>query len=207
MLHVKLIGLTQGLEDGPEPERLIARAGRVCYKSVKRGEFENFIEARIRDGHDSVLEHVSLTFEISGISRACMSQLTRHRIASFSVESQRRVGAEDTDFVIPPSISGNPSALKIFTEATNVSFAAYKLLREMGVRKEDSRFVLPSAVTTTLVVTMNVRSLRHLFSVRLGKGAQWEIRMLAERMLEVAHRAVPSAFEDLYMRYISGKDY
>jgi len=194
MFHVKLIAMTQCLEDGPEPERLITHAGRVCYKSVKQGDFDNFIRARIREGHDSILEHVSLTFEISGISRACMSQLTRHRIASFSVESQRRVSADNIDFVIPPGISGNPSALKVFTDAVNVSVAAYRLLREMGVRKEDSRFVLPSAAETKLTVTMNIRSLRHFFNVRLSKGAQWEIRALAGRMLEIAHRAIPAAF-------------
>ena len=124
MLHVQLIAITRYLEDDGKPERLIARAGRVCYKSTKQGDLDKFIQARIREGHNSILEHASLTFEISGISRACLAQLTRHRIASFSVESQRRVNAEDAAFVIPPSIASNPSALKIFTDATNASTAA-----------------------------------------------------------------------------------
>ena len=207
MLHVQLIAITKYLEDDGKPERLIARAGRVCYKSTKQGDLDKFIQARIRDRHHSILEHASLTFEISGISRACLAQLTRHRIASFSVESQRRVSAEDATFVIPPSIASNPSALKIFTDAMDASTTAYKLLRELGVKKEDSRFILPLATETHLVMTQNVRALRGFFETRLRGGSQWEIRLLAERMLEIAYRVIPSAFEDMYTVYVKGKEY
>ena len=207
MLHVRLIALTQYLEDDGKPERLIARAGRVCYKSSKQGDLDKFIQARIRDRHHSILEHINLTFEISGISRACLAQLTRHRIASFSVESQRRVSAEDATFVIPPSIASNPSALKIFTDAMDASTVAYKRLRELGIRKEDSRFCLPLSTETRLVMTQNVRALRGFFETRLRGGSQWEIRLLAERMLEIAYRVIPSAFEDMYTIYVKGKEY
>ena len=207
MLHVQLIAITKYLEDDGKPERLIARAGRVCYKSTKQGDLDKFIQARIRDGHLSILEHIGLTFEIEGISRNCSHQLVRHRHGSYSQESQRRVSAEDVTFVVPPSITSNPSALKIFTEATNASVAAYKLLRELGVKKEDCRFVLPSAAETKLVMSMNIHAMRDFFRTRLSGGAQWEIRLLAERMLEIAYRVIPSAFEDMYTMYVKGKEY
>lgn len=205
MIHVDLIAITQGV-NGESPESIIARAGRVCYKSASEGKFDKFITARIREGHLSVMEHVQLTFEISGISRSCLAQLTRHRIASYSVQSQRRVDMRDVRFVTPPSIRGDPLAEAIFTNAVDRSLDSYRELREIGVRKEDSRFVLPISAETKLVMSANIRSLRHFFEVRCDGGAQWEIRTLAERMLEVAYRAVPAAFEDLHTRFIKGKD-
>ena len=207
MLSVKLIGATRHLEGEGKPEELIARAGRVCYKSEKRGELDKFIRARIRQGHSSILEHVQLTFEISGISRACLAQLARHRIASYSVESQRRVDATDTKFITPPSMRANSEAMEIFNEVTSAAIVAYEALRGLGVKKEDSRYVLPTAAEMKLVMSMNVRSLRNFFETRLGGGAQWEIRALAVEILRLAYKEIPSAFEDLYTVYVKGIEY
>jgi thymidylate synthase (FAD) len=206
MINVKLIAITQGIKS-ESPENIITKAGRVCYDSKASGRFDDFITARIRDGHTSVLEHIQFTFEISGISRSCLAQLTRHRIASFSVQSQRRVDMSDARFVVPPSIRGNHTAEAIFTDAIEHSRTAYTKLRELGIRKQDCRFVLPISAETKLAMSANVRSLRHFLEVRCDGGAQWEIRTLAERMLQVAYRKMPAAFEDLYVKYIKGKDY
>ncbi len=207
MIRVKLVAITRCIEDDSSPQDLITVAGRICYASEKVGDAEAFVEARIRECHAWILEHANLCFEVRGNSRACSHQLVRHRIASFSQESQRRVGIDDARFVTPPSIWGNPSAKKIFSEAIEDAVGAYERLREIGIRKEDCRFLLPNAAETTLLVTMNVRSLRNFFEVRLGKGAQWEIRGLAEMMLRISYKEVPAAFEDMYTRYIKGKDY
>ena len=210
MLHVKLIGMTWYLGEegeGPEPERLLARAGRVCYASEKKGELEDFIRSRIRQKHFSLLEHCQLAFEISGISRVTSHQLVRHRIASYSQASQRFIDMSSADFVVPPSIQGSNPARAIFNEATRVALAAYEELRALGIKKEDCRFVLPNATKTTLVMSMNIRSIRNLVEVRLGGGSQWEIRELVEEILTVSRRAIPSAFEDLYTMYVMGKEF
>lgn len=205
MINVTLVAITKHLDEDESPEALIARAGGVCYKSEERDDLENFVRTRVKQKHLSVTEHVALTFEIGGVSRACLAQLDR--IGSYSVESQRRVGMRGAKFVVPPSIMGNPAALEIFNKSVASTVSAYSALRELGVKKQDSRFVLPLATETKLVMTMNLRALRLLFQTRLGGGSQWEIRTLAERMLEIAYRAVPSAFEDLYTVYVKGKDY
>ncbi len=207
MISVKLIAATKHLGEDESIEALIARAGRVCYKSEKKGDLEGFIRARLRQGHLSLFEHAQLTFEISGISRACSHQLVRHRIASYSQMSQRYVGMEDIGFITPPSIAGQVAARKVFNEAIEAATSAYKALRELGVLKEDCRFILPIATETKLVMSMNIHALRKFFQTRLGGGAQWEIRLLAERILEIAYKKVPSAFEDLYTIYVKGKEY
>ncbi len=207
MISVRLIAATKHLGEDESIEALIARAGRVCYKSEKKGDLEKFIRARIRQKHFSILEHSQLTFEISGISRACSHQLVRHRIASYSQMSQRYVDMEDVGFITPPSIAGQVASKKIFNEALEAATSAYKALRELGVQKEDCRFVLPIATETKLVMSQNIRALRGFFQTRLGGGAQWEIRLLAERMLEIAYKKVPSAFEDLYTIYVKGMEY
>ena len=209
MIDVKLIGMTQYLcsDNDGDPIQLIARAGRVCYKSSSQGKADDFVRARIRQKHFSVTEHIQMTFEISGISRTASHQLVRHRIASYSMESMRYVGMENAKFVTPPSISQSTVAKKIFNEAVFSSTSFYKQLRELGIKKEDCRFVLPLATETKLVMSMNIHSLRRLFQTRLSGGAQWEIRLLAERMLEIAYKKVPSAFEDLYTIYVKGKEY
>lgn len=189
-----------------DPEHLIATAGRVCYRSSGTND-EKFVRSRVKEGHESIIEHATITFVISGISRACSHQFVRHRIASYSQESQRYVDMSDPEFVIPPSIEGheNEFAKMLWVAALDYVSDVYRKLREMGVRKEDARYLLPNATATKLVVTMNFRSLRNFFKVRCDKAAQWEIREVALEMLRLAYLLAPSVFEDLYTEFSEGE--
>jgi len=126
----------------------------------------------------------------------------RHRIASYSQESQRYVDMSDPAFVVPPAIADNADALAIWDTFVEQAKVAYQKLREQGIRKEDSRFLLPNAAATRLVMTMNFRSLRHFFEVRCKKDAQWEIRDVALEMLRQMHAVAPAVFGDLYERFL-----
>ncbi len=201
-MRVRIIGVTHALFDSENPETLLEHAGRTCYRSESRGEPGRFLSARVREGHESLIEHASATFEISGISRACSHQLVRHRIASYSQESQRYVDMAEPVFVVPLSVADNPEASAIWNDFMDRVAETYSRLRQVGVRKEDARFVLPNAAATRIIVTMNFRSLRHFFSVRCERAAQWEIRGLAVEMLRKVHPVAPSVFDDLYERYI-----
>jgi thymidylate synthase (FAD) len=201
-MHVEVLGLTEYVAgDGP-PEALLEHAGRVCYQSEARGQPGRFLRARIREGHESIIEHASITFEISGISRACSHQLVRHRIASYSQESQRYVDMVAPEFVVPPSVREDPEAQAVWDEFMARVGDVYRELRALGVRKEDARFVLPNATATRIIVTMNFRALRHFISVRCDKAAQWEIRALALEMLRKAHALAPAVFQDLYQEFV-----
>jgi len=202
-VHVEIIGVTSYPQHDDGTEALLEHAGRACYRSESKGRPGKFLQARIREGHESLIEHASVTFDISGISRACSHQLVRHRIASYSQESQRYVDMSNPEFVVPPSVDRDPEAQAIWDEFIAQVADTYHRLRELGVRKEDARFVLPNATATRIIVTMNFRSLRHLFSVRCDKAAQWEIRELALEMLRQVHEIAPSVFGDLYERYLA----
>ena len=193
---VELLAITQDLHGDGTPEALLEHAGRVCYRSDSHGNPGAFIAARIRAGHESNIEHASATFEISGISRACSHQLVRHRIASYSQESQRYVDMSDPALVIPDAIADDPHARAVWDDFAKKVKSTYEELRELGVLKEDARFVLPNAAATRIIVTMNFRELRHFFTVRLHPAAQWEIRELAQRMLELVRPYAPSVFTD-----------
>ncbi|HNT75327.1 MAG TPA: FAD-dependent thymidylate synthase [Anaerolineae bacterium] len=193
-MQVELIALTQYLRGGGTPEELVEHAGRVCYRSESRGNPAAFIRARLRDGHESIIEHASATFEISGISRACSHQLVRHRLASYSQESQRYVTMSDPDMVTPDAVRDNPQAQAVWDELMEHVKGAYEQLREAGVPKEDARFVLPNAAATRLVVTMNFRELLHFFRLRIAPEAQWEIRRAAVAMLELLAPRAPAVF-------------
>lgn len=201
-MQVELIAVTKYLRGNGTPEELLEHAGRVCYRSESRGEPGKFLQARIREGHESLIEHANLTFEISGVSRACTHQLVRHRLASYSQESQRYVSLSDPDFVVPPSIARNPAVRQIWDDLTRRMKDAYRDLRELGIKKEDARFLLPHATATRIVVTMNCRELRHFFRVRCNRAAQWEIRALAKEMLKLAYPVAPSVFQDLYTEFV-----
>jgi thymidylate synthase (FAD) len=201
-MQVKIIGVTDFGQDGTTPEALLEHAGRACYRSEPRGEPGRFLRSRIREGHESIIEHASVTFEIDGISRACSHQLVRHRIASYSQESQRYVDMSDPEFVVPPSVAGNPEAMVVWDEFMVHVAQTYHRLRELGARKEDARFVLPNASSTRIIVTMNFRSLRHFFAVRCEKAAQWEIRELGLEMLRQVHALAPSVFGDQFERFL-----
>ena len=197
-MNVRLIAITHSLERQGNPQDLLEHAGRVCYHSTKRGEAGRFLQNRIREGHESIIEHASLSFEVSGISRACSHQLVRHRLASFSQESQRYVDMSGAEWVVPPTISENPQALTVWEAALASLHEAYQHLRELGIPKEDARFLLPNATQTRLIVTMNLRELRHVCRLRISPQAQWEIREVAIRMLRLAHEAAPDVFTDLW---------
>jgi thymidylate synthase (FAD) len=204
-MKVELIAVTKYLRGNGTPEELLEHAGRVCYRSEKRGGAANFLQARIREGHESIIEHASATFEISGISRACSHQLVRHRIASYSQESQRYVDLSDPNLVVPPGVAQSPEAMRIWDDLTGRMKRAYRDLRELGARKEDARFLLPNATATRIVVTMNFRELRHFFRIRCDRAAQWEIRALAQEILRLTYQVAPSVFQDLYLKFI-GED-
>lgn len=197
-MQVELIAITRYLRGNGTPEELLEHAGRVCYRSEPKGSPGKFLMARVREGHESLIEHASATFEISGVSRACTHQLVRHRIASYSQESQRYVDLSNPEYVIPPSVAKDPAAMAVWRQATEGLSEAYRTLRERGIFKEDARFLLPNATATRIVVTMNFRSWRHFIKERgLNRAAQWEIREVANRILDILYEQAPSVFEDL----------
>lgn len=186
-----------------DPEHVIAEAGRICYRSSGKDDGK-FVKARIKDGHESIIEHASITFVISEISRACSHQIVRHRLASYSQESQRYVDMADAGFVLPPSIENNENDFVMLYWKAAMDYMAdiYKRLREIGVNKEDARYILPNATATRLVVTMNFRELRHFIKVRCSKAAQWEIRDVAMEMLDIAYTIAPNVFADLHEEFV-----
>lgn len=196
-MHVELIAITRYLRGNGTPEELLEHAGRVCYRSVSHGDPGQFLRARIREGHESLIEHASATFEISGLSRAASHQLVRHRIASYSQESQRFVDMSNPEWVLPPAIAEDPEAHRVWERFAEEVTRAYRALRQLGVRKEDARFVLPNATATRIVVTMNFRELLHVFRLRISPEAQWEIRALCVKMLELIYPHAPNVFGPL----------
>ena len=196
-LSVKLLAYT------PTPERIVAAAARCCYSNDDPDKLlENMTDEKaaafinkLNDlGHQSPLEHVSFTFAISGVSRALLAQITRHRIASFSVRSQRYCGFQSADFITPPSIK-NAGIKPIFDAGLNQAKSNYDELINSGIAKEDARMVLPNASSTSMVVTMNARELLHFFSLRCCTRAQWEIRALANEMVKLVKAAAPNLFK------------
>lgn len=184
----------------PDPEKLIELAGRVAYQSfhrIKEGSEKDFVRMIRKSGHHSVLEHAYATFRISGISRACSHQLVRHRLCSFTQKSQRYVDERSFSYVVPPSIAENPQAKEIFVEFMENARMVYSKLKDLGIKNEDARFVLPNAAETEIVLTANFRELRHIISLRKNESSQWEIRQVAEKMLEILKKHAPTAFEDL----------
>lgn len=204
----------------PNPEKVVAAAAKLCYSNADSIEtlmdgltdeaVAKFIKHLSNMGHQSPVEHVSFTFGIEGVSRALLAQLTRHRLASYSVQSQRYVGMKGFSYVTPPAIKNDPKLDVLFTEAMTMQDRVYEVLQkklsekyvENGVNKpsadkianEDARFVLPNAATTRMIVTMNARSLLHLFELRCCNRAQWEIRELAEEMLKLVYPVAPNLF-------------
>ena len=192
--QVELLAITENAE------MVIEESGRTCYLSFdKMGEdsTKRFIRMIVKSGHHSVLEHASATFRIKGGSRSFTHQIVRHRMASFSQQSQRYVSEEQFHIVTPPSIRENDEALALYNECMETCRQAYRKLKEMEIRKEDARFVLPNAVESEIVVTANFREWRHIISLRKGKGAQWEIREISRLILEILAKKAPTVFEDL----------
>lgn len=183
----------------PNPEKLIEEAGRTCYLSLDRMTDEsekNFIRGCIRRGHHSILEHASASFRILGVSRAFTHQLVRHRLASFSQQSQRYVDEKSFNYIIPGEIAGNPEAAAIYREFIDRTRESYARLRELGIKKEDARFILPNAAESQIVFSANFRELRSIFALRLERSAQWEFRKVCMQMLKILQREAPSVFGD-----------
>lgn len=194
------------------PEKTIALAAKMCYsasdiaelkKGVDESDTEKFIRKIVSLGHLSCLEHVCFTFGIEGVSRSFLAQITRHRIASFSVQSQRYVSkTQDMNYIIPPKIAElGKDAIKKYEGQMAVAAAWYKewqalLGGEGESANEDARFVLPNAAETKMVVTMNARELLHFFSLRCCNRAQWEIRDAAWKMLAAVKKVAPVLFEN-----------
>ena len=199
----------------PNPDELVAAAARLCYKDVSAADLlsdeghnlsHKLIADLFRSGHTSTFEHVSFTFGIDGLSRVASHKLVRHRLASFSQQSQRYVKmTPDPDaVVIPPSVLSNPEALSVFQECVRQSQEAYSRLITLGIPKEDARFILPHGHSTRLVLTMNARELHHFFSLRLCRRAQWEIHELARNMLALCREKAPVLFEKAGPKCIFG---
>ena len=199
------------LRHTPEPEEVVAMAAKLCYspanvedlkEKIETKDQAAFVEKLATIGHLSPIEHVSFTFGIEGISRACSHQLVRHRVASYSQQSQRYVREDAFDYIIPPSIKQYAEAVKEFERFMADAQARYtavlKRLEERGFKGEagnqDARYLLPNAAETKIVVTMNARELLHFFRVRCCNRAQWEIRAMAERMLGLVKQAAPTIF-------------
>ena len=178
------------------PELLIERAARTCYRSnykVCQGSAERIIKACIKMGHESVLEHASAAFLIN-CSRACSHQLVRHRMASYSQESQRYINFEDFNYYEPEMTGEQATSYDAFMK---VCRDYYKALVRSGMNPEDARYILPNACMSEIVVTMNFRELRHFFKLRCDDHAQKEIRDIAKCMLKAMMFNAPSVFEDL----------
>ena len=188
----------------PDPERAIATAARLCYAPVGAKELletmspeqeDHVLNTILNSGHFSTLEHASFTFAIDGVSRALTHQLVRHRLASYNQQSQRYVKyGNGIETVKPHSVRDNPQAEDVFDAAIAAATDAYKKLLELGIPAEDARFLLPNAAETKIVVTMNARELLHFFNHRCCNRAQWEIREMAWRMLELVRPIAPRVF-------------
>lgn len=189
----------------PDPELAVALAARLCYSPATIGdlrerlsgrEIRGFLEKILSLGHQSVLEHASFTFGIEGISRVTTHQLVRHRVASFSQQSQRYVSHKEMfDVVIPPKVAANPLMAERFAAQAREVHRLYGEMVEAGIPAEDARYILPNATETKIMVTMNARELLHFFRLRCCERAQWEIRAMAVEMLKLVKAVAPVIFE------------
>lgn len=186
----------------PNAEKLIEEAGRTCYLSLERiaeGTEKSFIRNCIKRGHHSILEHGSASFRITGASRAFTHQLVRHRLASFSQQSQRYVDEAGFNYVIPDAILADAEAARAFREFMARAEETYRFLRDRGMKKEDARFVLPNASESQIVFSANFRELRAIFRLRLDRNAQWEIRRVCADMLKLLQAEAPAVFGDFIL--------
>ena len=213
----------------PNPEQVVAAAARLCYsdshidtllEGMTPEKSRDFVRKLAAMGHESPTEHVSFTFGIEGVSRSLLAQITRHRIASYSVQSQRYVRLEQFEYVTPTEVEQEEEGTEAFRQAMEQAGEEYRriaaLLKDGHIRRltaqgmdektaarqaeklaiEDARFVLPNACTTKMIVTMNARSLANFFRHRCCNRAQWEIRALAEEMLRLVSQVAPALFEN-----------
>ena len=195
-MKVTLLACTQNAD------AICAAAGNSCYSESSSADIlgnidsEKVISRIVGMGHHSVIEHAVFTFSVEGVSRALTHQLVRHRVASFSQQSQRYVSMDFASYVKPHTVESDPEASKVFDDAMEAIWEAYGRLEEMGIPPEDARYLLPNGCTTNITITMNARELLHFFSLRCCNRAQWEIREMADRMLEICREQSPVIFRD-----------
>lgn len=192
---VKLLAYT------PDADRVCAAAARSCYSEKPSGTLVETMKnpgkmlmGVVSMGHHSVIEHAVFTFSIEGVSRSLTHQLVRHRIASFSQQSQRYVSINEPTYVTPEAIENNPEAKKLYDDLMLQIWDTYGKLENLGILAEDARYVLPNGCTTNITVTMNARELMHFFKLRCCRRAQKEIRDMADEMLRQCKAACPVIF-------------
>jgi thymidylate synthase (FAD) len=182
-------------------DAICAAAGKSCYSERPSADLletevpEKTLGKIVGMGHHSVIEHAVFTFSVEGVSRALTHQLVRHRVASFSQQSQRYVPMKDPSYVVPETVRNNPEAFALYEGTMERIWEAYRELSE-AVPAEDARYLLPNGCTTNITITMNARELLHFFSLRCCERAQWEIRDLAEKMLILCRDVSPTIFAD-----------
>ena len=231
MIKVELLAHT------PEPEKIISAAAKLCYSSssidgildgLTKENTDKFINMLLGLGHESPIEHVTFTFGIEGVSRSLLAQFTRHRIASYSVKSQRYVNEGKFEFITPPEIANTPEAAEIYARAMEQDVENYNkladILKEKHIKTltdsgmdlkeaekkaekmaiEDARYVLPNACETKMVATLNARSLVNFFHHRCCERAQWEIRECADKMLMLVKEVAPTLFKHAGPPCVSG---
>ena len=187
-IKVRLLAYT------PNPTQLAIVAAGICVGSEGT---EKGLIAAIKSGHESVLEHINYTFLIEDVSRAFLAQITRHRIASFSVESQRYVRYDEPIAIkTPATVRDGGDRQEIFEDVVRYTHESYCRLLQAGVPMEDARLVLPEVTCTKMIVTMNARELRHFFALRCCERAQWEIREVANEMLRLCKETADIIFDD-----------
>lgn len=192
-MKIELLSIT------PNAEKLIENAGRTAYLSFgkqRKGSEKEFIKILIKSGHLSVLEHAYATFRIKGGSRAFTHQLVRHRLCSYTQQSQRYVDESKFNYIEPESIKNNKEAHSWFVNFIYKAKEVYNELQKLGIKNEDARFVLPNAVESDIVVTANFREWRHIIELRGSSEAQWEIRKMAIEILKILKKYALTVFED-----------
>ena len=200
-MKVRLINYTR------DPEKIVAQSARLCYSALGIEELREklsnksiikLVKKIMKLGHYSVLEHATFTFAIEGISRVTSHQLVRHRLASFSQQSQRyvKINKEGFPYIIPKSIEKDEKLAKIFIDSVKELDGIYQLLLDNNIKVEDARYILPQAVTTKMIISANARELLHIFKLRCCNRAQWEIRELAMNMLKEVKSIAPTIFEN-----------
>jgi thymidylate synthase (FAD) len=197
-MNVKLIGHT------PNPEKIPAMSAKLTHSKAKPEELDKSPDKELNSilehvmglGHTSVIEHACFTFAISDVSRSLTHQLVRHRIASYAQQSQRYVDLKEPSYVIPPKIEKNKEMKKAYEKTMSNIWDEYNKLLDMGIPAEDARYVLPNATHTNIIVTMNARALLNFFELRCCLHAQWEIRKLANKMLQEVKKVAPTIFKN-----------
>ena len=221
----------------PDPEKTVAGAAKLCYSAssiedlydgLTEEKVSSFVDMLASFGHASPIEHASFTFGIEGVSRSLLAQITRHRIASYSVKSQRYVKEGEFEYVTPPEVAADEDVLEVYKESMRAAQDAYDKIAQVLTEKhkkefmaegkdektaarlaskkaiEDARFVLPNACETKMVVTMNARSLQNFFNHRCCNRAQWEIHEVADQMLKLVYGVAPNLFKNSGPSCVSG---